>query len=285
MRTATIFSVVLAVIMSITAHLFLLHLFMGPPPTVLVEGGVMKVGVGMNSVDSVESAAGAAQPVAENEQPTEQPVEEATPEDSALSTEPAESPPATTDDNQNPETSSLPVDQAPETDTSVEPEPDPTPEPEFEPEPAPEPAQPSPPEPIQEPTQSEEKAPDLSEETASTAAPEGGAPSAPSLASGQEDLEETTTAEKEGNAESASYSGEVMEHLSRVRRPRAVTAGSALVAFTIAPSGEIESIRIAKSSGSTKFDREAMRMVKGAAPFPKPPAGVNREFVVEIEGR
>ena len=88
-----------------------------------------------------------------------------------------------------------------------------------------------------------------------------------------------------GNAASANYAGEVMQHLSRIRRPRASSPGSTMVAFTVALDGSLERLEVQRSSGSRRFDREALRMVERGAPFPHPPAGVNRDFVVEIEGQ
>ena len=92
-------------------------------------------------------------------------------------------------------------------------------------------------------------------------------------------------AQQAGNAASSNYAGMVMRHLSRIRRPRASGPGSAFVAFTLDRNGEIVSIEISRGSGSSRFDRDALRVVERAAPFPAPPPGVNRSFTVEIEGR
>ena len=92
-------------------------------------------------------------------------------------------------------------------------------------------------------------------------------------------------AQQAGNAASDSYAGEVMRHLSRVRRPRASGPGAALVSFTVAPDGSLERVSIAISSGSGRFDRDAVRMIERAAPFPEPPPAVNRDFTIEIEGQ
>lgn len=87
-----------------------------------------------------------------------------------------------------------------------------------------------------------------------------------------------------GNAASDSYAGLVMRHISRIPRPRAPSPGSAYVTFTVDMSGSVEQIEISKSSGSSRFDREAMKLVRQAAPFPSPPPGVNRAFEIKIEG-
>lgn len=95
----------------------------------------------------------------------------------------------------------------------------------------------------------------------------------------------TATADTPGNAASSNYKGLVMAHISRIPRPRASSPGSAHVSFTVSSSGAVEQIGISKSSGSSRFDREAMKLVRQAAPFPSPPAGVNRTFEIKIEGR
>ena len=88
----------------------------------------------------------------------------------------------------------------------------------------------------------------------------------------------------EGNAASTSYAGLIMRHLAKVRRPHAVKAGATLVTFTIGIKGELESAKISKRSGSPKFDRDALKVVKRGSPFPIPPADVSRTLVVEIKG-
>ena len=102
-------------------------------------------------------------------------------------------------------------------------------------------------------------------------------------AQGSEIVTSQATSNAAGNAAETNYKGEVMRHLSRVRRPRASSPGSAFVSFTL--RGQIEDISISKSSGSGRFDRDALTVVKRAVPYPKPPHGVNRTFVVEIEGQ
>jgi periplasmic protein TonB len=96
---------------------------------------------------------------------------------------------------------------------------------------------------------------------------------------------EQATSGATGNAAEMNYAGEVMRHLSRVRRPRASSPGSAFVSFTLTADGDIEDVSISQRSGSGRFDHDAINVVKRAAPYPKPPPGVNRTFVVEIEGQ
>ena len=94
----------------------------------------------------------------------------------------------------------------------------------------------------------------------------------------------TPTAAIAGNAASTNYAGEVMRHLSKFKRPNASGPGATRIKFTIGTSGELESIEIFESSGSRRFDRDALKFVERAAPFPPPPPGVNRTFTIEIEG-
>ena len=88
-----------------------------------------------------------------------------------------------------------------------------------------------------------------------------------------------------GNAALSNYPGQVMRKLSRAPRPRVGVRGAATVAFTVAANGRIETIGLAASSGSAKLDEAALRLVRRAGPFPKPPAGAMRRFTVQIEGR
>lgn len=88
-----------------------------------------------------------------------------------------------------------------------------------------------------------------------------------------------------GNAAVSNYPGLVMRKISRLRRPRVNTRGTATIAFKIAPNGGLSSIRVAKSSGSAELDAAALRLVRRAAPFPRPPAGARRSFSIGIKGR
>jgi len=87
-----------------------------------------------------------------------------------------------------------------------------------------------------------------------------------------------------GNSEHSNYSGEVMRHLSQLRRPRASGPGSTHIRFTVSPRGTIKHIEVSQSSGSSRFDRQALIFVKKASPFPAPPTGISHSFTVEIEG-
>ena len=76
-----------------------------------------------------------------------------------------------------------------------------------------------------------------------------------------------------------------MRALSQVRRPRVAAAGTALVAFRVAPTGALAGVSLARSSGSARLDRAALTVVRRAAPFPAPPRGAQRRFSIEIAGR
>ncbi|MEL6709321.1 MAG: TonB family protein [Pseudomonadota bacterium] len=86
-----------------------------------------------------------------------------------------------------------------------------------------------------------------------------------------------------GNAATSNYTGIVTAHIRRKRRSNAAGAGSAILKLSIAANGRLETIDVYKSSGSTRFDRQAMRMAKMASPYPKPPAGQG-PVLVRIKG-
>lgn len=88
-----------------------------------------------------------------------------------------------------------------------------------------------------------------------------------------------------GNAAASNYPGLVMRRISRAGRPRVNSRGAAVVAFSISSGGGLSSVSVARSSGSSALDRAAVRVVRTAAPFPKPPAGARRSFTIKIQGR
>ncbi|MFV0491692.1 MAG: TonB family protein [Pseudorhodobacter sp.] len=88
-----------------------------------------------------------------------------------------------------------------------------------------------------------------------------------------------------GNAAASNYPGLVMRKLSRVPRPRVGARGAAVIAFQVSANGGLAAVSLARSSGSGELDRAALRLVKRAAPFPKPPAGAQRSFSIQIKGR
>ncbi|GGB60217.1 hypothetical protein GCM10011316_35310 [Roseibium aquae] len=82
-----------------------------------------------------------------------------------------------------------------------------------------------------------------------------------------------------GNADVTNYPAQVQRRLSRaVRAPRSGrrAAGDVVVTFTVASSGAVSAVRIARSSGSPAHDEAALSSVKRAAPFPEIPAAAGR---------
>lgn len=88
-----------------------------------------------------------------------------------------------------------------------------------------------------------------------------------------------------GNAAASNYPGVVMRKISRAGKPRVNARGAAVIAFSIGNAGGIASVSLARSSGSAALDKAAVRMVRNAGPFPKPPQGALRRFSIRIEGR
>jgi protein TonB len=71
------------------------------------------------------------------------------------------------------------------------------------------------------------------------------------------------------------WSRQVWAAIDRHRPRGEAGAGTARVAFTLDTEGRLTALRLAASSGSPAFDREATRAVRAAAPFPPPPTGVD----------
>lgn len=88
-----------------------------------------------------------------------------------------------------------------------------------------------------------------------------------------------------GQAAAASYPGQVLRQITRVRRQNAPARGSVVVRFAIAASGALADVSVAQSSGSAALDRLALDHIRRAAPFPAPPAGAQTAFSFEFVGR
>ena len=86
-----------------------------------------------------------------------------------------------------------------------------------------------------------------------------------------------------GNAAISNYPGLVNRHLARVRKPRLNRKGVVGLSFTISPSGGLAGVSVTRSSGSARLDQAAVTMIRRAAPFPRPPAGAQRRFPVNID--
>ncbi|MEM8540166.1 MAG: TonB family protein [Pseudomonadota bacterium] len=87
---------------------------------------------------------------------------------------------------------------------------------------------------------------------------------------------------KAGNAAASNYPGKVHRKIARTSERRAGAKGTARVGFTVTANGGVSGVSIIRSSGNRKVDSVAMSQVKRAAPFPKPPSGAQRRFVVPI---
>ena len=103
-----------------------------------------------------------------------------------------------------------------------------------------------------------------------------------SMAFAQDTLEETgqdTASENEINA----FYQEVIAELAGQSSPVFPIDAEALIAFTVAEDGSLESSEVAQSSGSAPLDQAALTLVQNAAPFPIPPAGANRSLSITIK--
>ncbi|WP_299656301.1 TonB family protein [uncultured Jannaschia sp.] len=88
-----------------------------------------------------------------------------------------------------------------------------------------------------------------------------------------------------GNAAAANYPGRVRQQVSRMRQPRISARGTATIAFTVAANGTLASLGLARASGVARIDREAVDLIRRAAPFPPPPPGAQTSFTVPISWR
>lgn len=88
-----------------------------------------------------------------------------------------------------------------------------------------------------------------------------------------------------GNSATTNYAGLVFRHASRHRRANTTGPGEVRIRMVLGMDGRLESSSIARSSGSSRFDRQALMMVRRASPFPRPPVGVNRKLVIGIKGK
>lgn len=73
------------------------------------------------------------------------------------------------------------------------------------------------------------------------------------------------------------YARLVWSRIDRHRPRSDVASVVAQVAFSLDPEGRLISLRLAASSGTPAFDRAAMRAVRAAAPFPRPPRDIDPE--------
>ncbi|MEM6758322.1 MAG: TonB family protein [Pseudomonadota bacterium] len=85
-----------------------------------------------------------------------------------------------------------------------------------------------------------------------------------------------------GNAAASNYPGQVIRKISRVRRPRVASSGTAVVIFTITDNGGLSGLSILQSSGNARLDQAALSVIQRAVPFPRPPAGAKRFYKIPL---
>jgi periplasmic protein TonB len=87
-------------------------------------------------------------------------------------------------------------------------------------------------------------------------------------------------------AEAANYPGQVLRRIARQGRPRVRHDGpDAVITFRIDAGGGLAALGIARSSGNPALDEAGLSIVRGAAPFPRPPAGAQTSFSINFAGR
>nr|WP_246543694.1 energy transducer TonB [Novosphingobium profundi] len=74
----------------------------------------------------------------------------------------------------------------------------------------------------------------------------------------------------------SNYAGTVHRHISRYKGfpselSRKGIEGTVMTRLTLAPGGRLGTVEILRSSGSDLLDRLAVRQIRLAAPFPRPP--------------
>ncbi len=93
-----------------------------------------------------------------------------------------------------------------------------------------------------------------------------------------------TNPKAQGKASLSSYQSRLVAHLRRYRTyPNAARSkrlqGTAIVSFTIDGGGRVVGASLAKGTGHSILDREALAMVRRASPFPAIPAGMSKSRV------
>ena len=80
----------------------------------------------------------------------------------------------------------------------------------------------------------------------------------------------------------ASYNAKIWSALAR-HKPNAGERGSTTVTFAIGSSGALRFVRVSQSSGNSRLDQLALATVRGAAPFPPPPAVNDAAYTIRID--
>lgn len=90
-----------------------------------------------------------------------------------------------------------------------------------------------------------------------------------------------------GNADASKYTGKVYRRIDRAKKRGRIgrQRGEALVTFVVSSSGGLAGVKLARSSGNEAIDREAVKTVQRAQPFPPIPPEARRNnwaFTVPI---
>ena len=88
---------------------------------------------------------------------------------------------------------------------------------------------------------------------------------------------------RSGNDRKSNYAGIVLEILKRQRKFKSQSSGSVRVKLSIDGKGDLSEVKVLRSSGFPRDDKNARRFIKKAAPFPKPPNSNGITFEVELK--
>ena len=88
-----------------------------------------------------------------------------------------------------------------------------------------------------------------------------------------------------GRRAEASYRAQVLRRIRMTPKRPAPQPGVAVVGFSVGPSGQLDGVRVLRSSGSAALDRLALDHIRRAAPFPAPPDGAARDFTLNFLGK
>lgn len=112
-------------------------------------------------------------------------------------------------------------------------------------------------------------------------------PAPPKKAPPKEAVRQTAKAPAVSAAGSQRWHAKLMAHLERRKRYPAAAKrqrkeGVATVRFSIDPSGNILSARLARSSGVPELDEAVMAMIQRSSPVPPPPPGTSLDIQVPV---
>ena len=86
-----------------------------------------------------------------------------------------------------------------------------------------------------------------------------------------------------GSDRKSNYAGIVLEILKKQRKFKSQSSGSVRVKLSIDGDGKLSAVKVLRSSGFPRDDKNARRFIKKAAPFPKPPNSNGITFEVELK--